>query len=312
MSGSNILKNTMIENNQNTLRNVKTSLTIACSFMLTALCLPANAHNSGHAKLVPNLDSILLAQPEDVQKRYEYRHPKETLEFFGIKPGMKVIEVLPGRGWYTKILLPLIGNEGELVGVDYSQAMWPHFSFMTPERIEDKKTWVKTWTKDAKTWGDKSSAKVSAFQFSEMPASEVGTADAALFIRALHNLNRHHEKGDYLEMALKETYAALKPGGLLGVVQHRGREDRPDEWADGNNGYLKQSFVIQKMAEHGFELIAESDINANPKDSATEGENVWRLPPSSRSNSEDPIYLQSLKDIGESNRMTLLFKKTEK
>ena len=142
-----------------------------------------------------------------------------------------------------------------------------------------------------------------------MPDSMKGSADAALFIRALHNLNRHRDKDDYIGMALKETYDALKPGGLLGVVQHQAREDRPDDWADGNKGYLKQSFVIKKITEYGFELIAQSDINANPKDLADKGDNVWRLQPSSRSKSKDENELKRLKDIGESNRMTLLFRK---
>jgi len=182
---------------------------------------------------------------------------------------------------------------------------------MTPERIEGKKTWVSTWTEEANTWRDSQSAKVSAFQFAEMPESMAGTVDAALYIRALHNLNRHQDKGDYLGVALSETFAALKPGGLLGFVQHQALEDRPDEWADGNNGYLKQSFVIKTMNKYGFEFVAQSDINANPKDQATEGDNVWRLPPGLRSKNKDPEHLQSLKEIGESNRMTLLFKKPE-
>ena len=290
------------------------SLTVQASGTKTVESQVKDVKNKAHKKLAlakGDIDSILLSQPVEVQARYEHRHPKETLEFFKIKPGMKVMEVLPGRGWYTKILLPLIGSEGELVGVDYPQSLWPHFSFMTPDALEAKKTWVSTWTKDASSWGDENSAKVSAFQFAEMPKSYKSSLDAALFIRALHNLNRHEDKGDYIDPALKETFEALKPGGLLGVVQHEAREDRPDSWADGNNGYLKKSFVKKKMAEHGFEFVAESDVNSNPKDQANVGDSVWRLPPSSRSKSKDEKYLQSLLDIGETNRMTLLFKKPD-
>ena len=302
----------------------KLSVNIGSAVLLSIASLSANASGSDNytkpavnlnsivpaqLKTASDLDSILSAQPEEVQQRYQYRNPKETLEFFQIEPGMKVMEVLPGRGWYTKILLPFLGAEGELVGVDYPQAMWPHFSFMTPERIEGKKTWVSTWTEEANTWRNDSDAKVSAFQFAEMPESISGTVDAALYIRALHNLNRHQDKDDYLGTALKETYAALKPGGLLGFVQHHAREDRQDEWADGNNGYLKQSFVIETMGKYGFEFVAQSDINANPKDQAKEGDNVWRLLPSLRSDNEDPEHLKALEEIGESNRMTLLFKK---
>lgn len=259
-----------------------------------------------------SLESSLARQSDDVKARYEFRNPKETLEFFTIKPGMKVIEVLPGGGWYSKILLPYLGDQGELVGVDYPLTLWNNFSFMTPERLEGKKTWTTTWTEKANGWRAENDAPVSAFQFAEMPDSVKGSVDAALFIRALHNLNRFNDKGGYLDIALKETYAALKPGGVVGVVQHEAREDRSDEWADGNNGYLKRSFVIQKMAEHGFEFVTSSDINANPNDLAKEGDKVWRLAPALRVKTDE--LKAEMAKIGESNRMTLLFKKpaTEK
>lgn len=255
------------------------------------------------------LASILAEQPDDVKARYPFRNPAHTLDFFQIKPGMKVIEILPGGGWYSKILLPLLGNDGELVGADYALDMWPHFSFMTPERLEKKKTWVSSWTKDANSWRGQDSASVSAFQLSQMPKAVEGSADAVLFIRALHNLARQHEKGPYLDSALKETYLALKPGGLVGIVQHQAHEDRPDKWADGNKGYLKKSFVIEKMTAHGFELVGQSDINSNHKDQANVGDSVWRLAPSLRSKKTTPAEKQRLIETGESNRMTLLFKK---
>ena len=283
--------------------------------ILTTLCLLLSfsgcASSTSPTKYKsPSLDKVLASQPEDTQKRYEFRHPKETLEFFQIKPGMKVIEVLPGRGWYSKILLPYLGSNGELVGVDYPQKLWPNFSFMTPERIEGKKTWVSTWTEEANTWRSEISAQVNAFQFDEMPEPMHGTADAALFIRALHNLNRFSDdQQDYIGNALKETFTALKPGGLVGIVQHQSYEDRPDEWADGNNGYLKQSYVISKMEEHGFEFIAQSDINSNPKDQAKQGDNVWRLLPSLRGEYKNDNHRAEIENIGESNRMTLLFMK---
>ena len=266
-------------------------------------------HSDKKALVQTKLATVLDSQPDDVKARYPFRNPAQTLGFFKIKPGMKVVEILPGGGWYSKLLLPLLGKDGELVGADYALDMWPHFSFMTPERLEKKKTWVSSWTKDAESWGDENSAKVSAFQLSNMPKSVEGSADAVLFIRALHNLARHHEKGPYLDSALKETYLALKPGGLVGIVQHQAHEDRPDEWADGNKGYLKKSFVIKKMEAHGFELIGESDVNSNHKDQASVGDSVWRLPPSLRGHKEDVVSKQRAIETGESNRMTLLFKK---
>lgn len=101
----------------------------------------------------------------------------------------------------------------------------------------------------------------------------------------------------------------LKPSREIGVVQHRALEDRPDSWADGNNGYLKQSFVIKTIQAHGFEFIAASEINANPKDLAGEGDIVWRLPPSIRGSKENSAKRAAVMAIGESDRMTLKFRK---
>ena len=255
-----------------------------------------------------SLEHILANQSDEHKARHEFRNPQKTLEFFDIKPGMTVVEVLPGNsGWYSKVLLPLLEDEGTLIGADYPLALWNHFSFMTPERLEGKKTWVTSWIQTAQEWRTDNSAQLNAFQFANAPKSLNEKADAVLFIRALHNLNRFNDKGGYLDDSLKDTFNVLKPGGIVGIVQHQAREDRPDSWADGNNGYLKKSFVMKKMAEHGFEFVASSDINANPKDQAGEGDNVWRLLPSLRS--KDPEVKKAMKAIGESNRMTLLFKK---
>jgi len=92
-----------------------------------------------------------------------------------------------------------------------------------------------------------------------------GTADAVLYIRALHNLARFEPKEASLSNAFKETYTVLKPGGIVGIVQHQAREDRPDDWANGDNGYLKKSFLVSKMQDAGFEFVGESNINENPR-----------------------------------------------
>ncbi|MBX2849473.1 MAG: hypothetical protein KTR16_14220 [Acidiferrobacterales bacterium] len=256
-----------------------------------------------------SLDEVLKAQPEEAQARYEYRNPKETLEFFGIKEGMTVVEALPGGGWYSKILLPTLGEEGKLIGVDYAVDMWSNFSFMTPERIEAKKTWVSTWTEQASEWRDEGSASLAAFQFNALPEDMVGGADAVLYIRALHNLFRFESKGEYLTKALKETHSVLKDDGVVGVVQHQAREDRSDEWADGSNGYVKKSAIIEAFESNGFKLIADSDINNNAKDQANEGDFVWRLPPVLSGSKDDEEKRTAMQAIGESHRMTLLFKK---
>lgn len=264
--------------------------------------------NDGHVGDSP-IKAAVAAQPEETKARYQYRNPVQTLEFFGIEPGMTVIEALPGGGWYSKIIINVLGKEGELIGADYSQSLWPNFGFMTPERIEQKKSWVADWTAEANEWGDEGSAKISAFQFDEMPESMHGTVDAVLFIRALHNLARFEDQGGFLSNGLKETYAALKPGGIVGIVQHEAREDRPDEWANGSNGYLKKSALKATMKEMGFEFIGESAINENPKDQASEGDIVWRLPPSLNGAKDDEEKTAAMQAIGESHRMTLKFRK---
>lgn len=286
-------------------RTISASTVLKAALFITALS--TTAISSSYAA---SIDDALKAQPEDVQARYQYRNPKETLEFFGIKKGMTVVEALPGGGWYSKILLPVLGEEGTLVGVDYARDMWSNFSFMTEERIEAKKTWVQTWTEQANGWRGDNDASVAAFQFGAMPESMGGTADAVLFIRALHNLSRFEEKGGYLTKALEEAHTVLKDDGVIGVVQHQALEDRPDEWANGGNGYLKKSALVAKFKQHGFELVAASDVNANAKDQADEGDFVWRLLPSLSGSKDDADKKAAMEEIGESNRMTLLFKKT--
>jgi predicted methyltransferase len=255
------------------------------------------------------LDATLAAQPAETRARYPARHPLETLTFFGIKPGQHVIEALPGSGWYTKILLPVLGSEGRLTGADYAFAMYPKFNFYSDEQIEAKKTWTTTWTAEAQTWRGDAGAAVDAFVFGSMPASLDGQADAVLFIRALHNLARFEHDGGYLTTALAEVHRALKSGGIVGVVQHVAPESASDTWADGSNGYLKKSFVIEKLTAAGFELVGESDVNLNPRDQPTESDFVWRLPPSLATSKDDPEAAARYRAIGESSRMTLLFRK---
>ena len=267
------------------------------------------------AEMVMKVDSaklatILAAQDDKAKARYDARNPQETLEFFGIAPGMKVVDVLPGSGWYSKILIPYLGDEGHLIGVDYSIKMWPEFGgFANAEFIEKKKTWAAEWVEGAQAWRAGSTGEISAFTFGDRDASMDGTADAVLFVRALHNLSRFDEKGGYMAEALADAHALLKPGGIVGVVQHQGPEGNTDEWAVGSNGYLKKSNVIAQFKAAGFELVKESAINENSKDVPTNDEMVWRLPPTLGTSREDAELKAKLEAVGESNRMTLLFKK---
>jgi len=257
------------------------------------------------------LAEVLTAQPEKIQARYQFRHPQETLKFFGIAPGMVVMEALPGQGWYSKILAPYMGSDGQLVGADYSMDMYPLFGFFSEERLKEKATWTQDFPAGAKEWPGEDNAGVSAFSFGSMPEEMKGTADAVLFIRALHNLARFEKDGGFLTAALQNAHDILKPGGVVGVVQHQARDEMPDEWAGGQNGYLKQSFVIAKMEEFGFEFVGSSDINQNGKDQPTDSDIVWRLPPSLATSRDNPELKAQMEAIGESNRMTLKFRKPE-
>jgi predicted methyltransferase len=178
-----------------------------------------------NAAPLTSLDIVLAAQNESKKARYTFLNPNQTLAFFGIKPGMKVAEGLPGGGWYSKILLSYLGGEGELVGVDYPLDIWQHFSFASEEYIEAKESWAKSWTNQAKGWGVASSAKISAYTFAILPEALNGQLDAVLLIRMLHNLACHEDKGRYLDDALATTFRVLKQGG---IVQHHAREDRSD------------------------------------------------------------------------------------
>lgn len=258
---------------------------------------------------VDQLGVILDAQPDETKARYKYRHPQETLEFFGIERGMVVMEALPGGGWYSKVLLPVIGGDGRLIGADYAPEMYAKFGFFDEEFMQSRETWIGDWTADAESWRGDDSAAISAFVLGSLPTEMANSTDAVLFIRALHNLARFEGDGGFLTAALQDAFTMLKPGGIVGIVQHRSRDNMSDEWASGENGYLKQDFVIAQMEAVGFEFVASSDINKNDNDRPTEEEVVWRLPPSYDGSDDDPDKRAAVDAIGESNRMTLRFVK---
>ena len=255
------------------------------------------------------LQGILARQPEEVQARYSARNPQETLTFFGIEPGMTVIEALPGGGWYSKLLLPLLGEQGRLIGAGYDLEMLAMFDFYDDARLAELAQWADQWPAEAKTWGDAQSASVSAFYFGNMPQEIHGTVDAVLFIRALHNMARFSADGDFLDSSIENAFQALKPGGIVGIVQHAARANMPATWASGARGYLHETFVIEQMLAAGFEFAGSSDINANLRDVPGVDDVVWRLPPVLSGNKNNAEHVATMGAIGESNRMTLKFRK---
>lgn len=258
------------------------------------------------------LDAALAAQPDEAKARYGARNPGETLAFFGIEPGMTVVEALPGGGWYSKILIPYLGPEGQLIGAHYPDNIWPVLfgENADPERIAGRIESADGWAAGAREWFGEDGADIQQYKMTDGQVAEnAGTVDAVLFIRALHNLSRAEETLGTMSGAIAEAYDLLKPGGVVGVVQHRGPEGNSDDWAVGGAGYLKQGLVIAAFEAAGFELDATSEINANPLDRPGEEDIVWRLPPSTATTQEGTPERAAVEAIGESDRMTLRFRK---
>lgn len=258
-----------------------------------------------------SLSDVLASQPDNAKARYKYRHPQGTLEFFGVAPGMTIVDTLPGDPFYSGILSEYLGADGKVIGADYPVAMWSNFDFASEEFIEGKRSWTGTWVSDMEEKRLEGEAPFAAFQIGELSADLVGTADLVLMVRASHNLHRFETDSGFMTQAMADMNAVLKPGGTLGVIQHRAPDANSDEWADGSNGYLKQSSVIAFAEAAGFELVDSSEINANPKDQPTEDDIVWRLPPSLGTSQENAELRAEMEAIGESDRMTLKFRKAE-
>ncbi len=254
------------------------------------------------------LSAVIAARSEQQRARDHYRHPQQTLEFFRVKPGMVVAEALPGGGWYSRILANYLGSDGALYGVNYVDRMWPMYSWATEKSIASGIARTAGFPSLVKEFTDNGITTLG-FTFDTVPAAIAGTVDRVLFIRALHNLNRFEAQAGLRTQALAATRSMLKDDGLVGVVQHRAPESVSDASADGHRGYLKQSAVIAMFEQAGFELVDSSEINANPKDQPGEEEIVWRLPPSLNGSKDNPSLRAKMQAIGESDRMTLLFRK---
>jgi len=256
------------------------------------------------------LEQILAAQSDADKARYPHRHPKELLEFFGVQPGMTVVDTLPGPVWYTGILLSYLGPTGKVVDADYSPEMWTKFGSYSPDP-KTKETWVADTLGKLEAQRKPDEAAVAAFQYGAVPDEMAGTVDVVLVVRAMHHFMRLEQSGGYMTKALADIKKLLKPGGIVGVEQHRAPESSPDPSTNGDRGYVKQSAVIAAFKTAGFELVDQSEINANPKDQPTETDVVWRLPPTLATSKDNPELKAQFEAIGETDRMTLKFKKPQ-
>lgn len=241
----------------------------------------------------PRLDEMLAGAwraPANVA-RDPYRHPRETLDFFGIRSGQTVVEISPGGGWYAEILAPLLG-EG-YVGAVIDPAAYPE------GRSRDYYAGAKSGLEELFAGNPElfGQARVLAFDPNAPVFGPAGSADAVLTFRNVHNWR----SAGTAEAMFEGFFEVLRPGGVLGVVEHRAAADVAD---DDRSGYVGQEQVVALATAAGFRLDAASDINANPRDTRDHPNGVWTLPPTNRHDEQDRETYQA---IGESDRMTLRF-----
>lgn len=232
----------------------------------------------------------------DFSKRNQYRHPIETLEFFGLKENMTVVEILPGGGWYTTILNPFVNKKGKYYAANF------HVYDGAPGYYRNSlENFKKNMANNPLYKG------IELTEFHQTKAHDIapaGSADMVLTFRNVHNWYMSDDDNG-VEQAFKAFHKALKKGGVLGVVEHRMPENL-DQVANKRSGYMKQSYVIAAAEKAGFKFVAASEVNANAKDTAQHPRGVWTLPPRLALGDEDrEKYLA----IGESDRMTLKFVK---
>lgn len=249
---------------------------------------------SAEQAFATRLDGVLAGDWRDAanKARDQYRHPKATLEFFGLKSGMHLIEITPGGGWYAQILAPLMKGDGS-----YTAAITIPKK-PEGEAAQDKSALEKMFAGDPAQYGD---AKVVQFDPKAPNFGAPSSADMVVTFRNVHNW----VMGDTAAGMFKAFFDVLKPGGVLGVAEHRATAGA-DLAKIKDSGYLPEDYVIKLATDAGFKLEGKSEINANPKDTHDHPKGVWTLPPTLALKDVDrDKYLA----IGESDRMTLRFVK---
>ena len=226
--------------------------------------------------------------------RDKYRNPRETLLFFGLKPEMSVVEIWPGGGWYSEILAPVLRDKGKLY--------LAHYAIENPAlagwQRESREKMVANYARRPEIYGKPVFTSLGPPEY--LVIAPAGSMDMVLTFRNVHNWSA--QKTDAL--VFKAFYDALKPGGILGVVEHRAQNGTSFE-QQIKSGYMTEAYVIELAQKAGFKLVAKSEVNANPKDTKDHANGVWSLPPTLRGWLDKAKYLA----IGESDRMTLRFEK---
>ena len=239
--------------------------------------------------------SQLLAAPYRTQAnvvRDGHRQPVETLTFFGVKDNSTVVEILPGsRGYYLEILAPFLKAKGLYIAANRDENAAPQY-------LADHQKFLARLKEDPEVF-----AKVQVTKFNA-DRHEIAPAGSADFVLTFRNLHNWIERGE-VEAALRAFHKALKPGGVLGVVDHRGRTELSQE-AQMKSGYVREDYAIAMIEKAGFRLTGRSEVNANPKDTKDYPVGVWALPPTYRMKDQDRARFAA---IGESDRFTLKFVK---
>lgn len=269
----------------------------ALGVIVGALLAAACATYSTRQSTSQALDRVLAGEQrsEEDRARDRYRHPKATLLFFGIRPEMSVLEVWPEPGWYTEVLAPLLADTGHyyagLIAPD------PQSQYIT-RRLDD---FSQKLAARPEIYGK---VTVVTFPLDGSDVVPAGTLDMVLTFRNIHNWMAR----DAAAQAFATMYRALKPGGVLGVAEHRGNPAVAQD-PKAKSGYVNEDYAIKLIEAQGFRLEASSQVNANPKDTKDYEQGVWTLPPTYRLGDKDRDKYAA---IGESDRFTLKFVKPAK
>jgi predicted methyltransferase len=239
-------------------------------------------------------------RPAADRARDAWRHPVESLTFWGVKPGATVVEFWPGAGWYTDIVAPFLAATG---GKLYAANLQPDPN--DPAAAAVAEAFRRRIAEKPRVYGQ---VEITAFGPTSGPVAPAGSADVVLFLRNVHNWMA----AGIAEKAFRDAYVALKPGGVLGVEEHRS-DPRPQK-PDASDGYVSEATVIAAAERAGFKLAGRSEVNANPKDTKDHPFGVWTLPPSRNTAPNGQPANRSFDRtkydaIGESDRMTLKFVK---
>src|SRR5690606_34340132 len=270
----------------------RSGFVLALAWFAAARC----ASTSSRGSVSTALDSAIAGshRPEQDKARDIHRHPRETLLFFGLRPNQTVVEITPSGGWYTRIIAPVLREHGRYIaamppvvagnaGSERSRQAFNDILAAQPQLLDR--------------------VQVVDFNVGSGTLAPPDSVDLVLTFRNVHNWMAREQA----EAAFRDMYRALKPGGTLGVVEHRGNKDVPQD-PQARSGYVNQDYAIQMITGVGFRLEGTSEINANPRDTKDYPGGVWTLPPRLAGDAADRARYEQ---IGESDRFTLKFVKPE-